>query len=107
MVVSGCDGDQPGVELNLWRFVRGLGLTPLVLGNIKGFHDVHRTPATQAEFARKWGQENAFVATSAADGTKVAVEQAVVANATGMTVPCRGMLGWHHSGHVDELTYPL
>ncbi len=105
VVVSGCDGDQPGVEMNLYRFVRGLGLTPLVLGNIKGFHDVHRTPATQAEFARQWGQENAFVATSAADGTKVAVEQVVVANATGMTVPCRGMLGWHHKGHVDDLAF--
>ena len=43
------------------------------------------------------------MATSAADGTKVAVEQAVVANATGMTVPCRGMLGWTHTGHVDDL----
>ena len=104
VVVTGCDGDQPGVELNLWRHVRLMGLTPLVLGNIKGFHDVHRTPATQAEFARHWGQENAFVATSAADGTKVAVEQACVANATGMTVPCRGMLGWYHTGHVDDLT---
>ena len=103
VVVSGCDGDQPGVELNLYRFVRGLGLTPLVLGNIKGFHDVHRTPATQQEFARGWGQENAYVATSAADGTKVAVEQAVVANATGMTVPCRGMPGGEFTGHVDDL----
>lgn len=105
VVVSGCDGDQPGVEMNLHRFVRGLGLTPLVLGNIKGFHDVHRTPATQAEFARQWEQENAFTATSAADGTKVAVEQAVVANATGMIVPCRGMLGWRHTGHVDDLAF--
>jgi predicted homoserine dehydrogenase-like protein len=103
VVVSGCDGDQPGAEVNLWRFVRQLGLEPLVLGSVKGFHDVHRTPATQAEFARRHGQENATVATSACDGTKVAAEQVVVANATGMTVPCRGMLGWHHSGHVDDL----
>lgn len=103
VVVSGCNGDQPGVEMDLYRHVRQLGLTPLVLGNVKGFHDVHRTPATQAEYARHWGQDNAFVATSAADGTKVAVEQAVVANATGMTVPLRGMYGWAHTGHVDDL----
>jgi predicted homoserine dehydrogenase-like protein len=42
--------------------------------------------------------------TSFADGTKVSVEQALVANATGMTVHRRGMLGRDFRGHVDELT---
>ena len=42
--------------------------------------------------------------TSFADGTKISFEQAVVANAWGMTVPRRGMNGWDHAGHVDELT---
>ena len=41
--------------------------------------------------------------TSFADGTKVSFEQAIVANATGMTVERRGMRGADHSGHVDEL----
>ena len=36
MILTGCDGDQPGVELNLHRFVKGIGLTPLLCGNIKG-----------------------------------------------------------------------
>jgi predicted homoserine dehydrogenase-like protein len=103
VIVSGCDGDQPGVLVNLWRFARQLGCTPRVLGNIKGFQDVHRTPATQEEFARKWGQ-NPYMVTSFADGTKISIEQATVANATGMTVPRRGMLGWNFTGHVDELT---
>ncbi len=103
VVVSGCDGDQPGVLVNLWRFVRQLGCTPLLLGNIKGFHDVHRNPATQESFARRWGQ-NPYMVTSFADGTKMSIEQATVANATGMTVARRGMLGWEHTGHVDELT---
>jgi predicted homoserine dehydrogenase-like protein len=102
VVLTGCDGDQPGVIVNLWRFVRQLGCTPLVLGNVKGFQDVHRTPATQEAFAAKWGQ-NPFMVTSFADGTKISIEQATVANATGMTVVCRGMLGWRHNGHVDEL----
>lgn len=103
VVVSGCDGDQPGVLVNLWRFVRQLGCTPLVLGNIKGFHDRYRTPTTQESFARRWGQ-NPYMVTSFADGTKISIEQATVANATGMTVAQRGMLGWEHTGHVDELT---
>jgi predicted homoserine dehydrogenase-like protein len=42
--------------------------------------------------------------TSFADGTKISFEQAIVANATGMTVEKRGMMGREHAGHVDELT---
>ena len=41
--------------------------------------------------------------TSFADGTKVSFEQAIVANATGMTVARRGMGGVEFAGHVDEL----
>lgn len=103
LVFSGVDGDQPGVEINLHRFVSGLGLTPLVLGNIKGLQDRFRTPTTQAGFAAKWGQDPHMV-TSFADGTKVSFEQAIVANAVGMTVVRRGMGGAEHRGHVDELT---
>jgi predicted homoserine dehydrogenase-like protein len=103
VVYTGADGDQPGVEMNLVRFVRGIGLTPLVAGNIKGLQDPYRTPTTQAGFAAQWGQDPHMV-TSFADGTKVSVEQAVVANATGMTVHRRGMLGRDHREHIDTLT---
>ncbi len=47
VVLSACDGDQPGVEINLYRFVKGLGLIPRVMGNIKGLQDPYRTPTTQ------------------------------------------------------------
>jgi predicted homoserine dehydrogenase-like protein len=103
VVLSGCDGDQPGVQLNLVRFVKGIGLTPLVCGNIKGLQDEYRTPTTQKAFAEKWGQDP-YMVTSFADGTKISFEQAIVANATGMTVEKRGMRGADHKGHVDELT---
>jgi len=103
LIFSGVDGDQPGVEINLHRFVSGIGLTPLVMGNIKGLQDRFRTPTTQASFAAKWGQDPHMV-TSFADGTKVSFEQAIVANAVGMTVARRGMTGSDHRGHVDELT---
>ena len=102
VVYTGCDGDQPGVQMNLVRFVRGIGLRPLVAGNVKGLHDPYRTPTTQRGFAEKWGQDPAMV-TSFADGTKISFEQAIVANATGMTVERRGMRGADHQGHVDEL----
>ena len=103
VIYTGADGDQPGVQMNLVRFVRGLGLTPLVAGNIKGLQDRFRNPTTQAGFAARWGQD-AHMVTSFADGTKVNIEQALVANATGMSVHRRGLLGMDHTGHVDELT---
>jgi predicted homoserine dehydrogenase-like protein len=103
VVYSGTDGDQPGVQMNLYRYVRSIGLVPLVCGNVKGLQDAYRTPTTQAGFAQRWGQDP-YMVTSFADGTKISFEQAVVANATGMTIARRGMLGRTHTGHVDELT---
>jgi predicted homoserine dehydrogenase-like protein len=103
VILTACDGDQPGVQINLFRYVVGLGLTPRVMGNIKGLQDRYRNPTTQKGFAEKWGQNPSMV-TSFADGSKISFEQAIVANATGMRVAKRGMLGFDHSGHVDELT---
>jgi len=103
VVYTGCDGDQPGVQMNLIRFVRGIGLRPLVAGNVKGLQDEYRNPTTQKGFAEKWGQDPAMV-TSFADGTKISFEQAIVANACGFTVERRGMRGSDHAGHVDDLT---
>jgi predicted homoserine dehydrogenase-like protein len=93
IVFTNVDGDQPGVEMNLFRFVKGIGVRPVLCGNIKGLQDPYRTPTTQADFARQWGQKPAMV-TSFADGTKISFEQAIVANATGMTVARRGMHGY-------------
>ncbi|MGF1597362.1 MAG: NAD(P)H-dependent oxidoreductase [Acidimicrobiales bacterium] len=101
VVYTGCDGDQPGVQMNLFRFVTGIGARPLVCGNIKGMLDYYRTPATQARFAAEWGQTPEMV-TSFADGTKIAFEQAVVANATGFTVAQRGMIGPEFDGFIDD-----
>lgn len=92
VVLTNTDGDQPGVIMNLFRFVKGLGARPVLCGNIKGLHDPYRNPTTQQEFARKW-QQTPHMVTSFADGTKISYEQAIVANATGMKVGKRGMLG--------------
>ncbi|MDZ8031480.1 NAD(P)H-dependent oxidoreductase [Nostoc sp. DedSLP04] len=103
VILSACDGDQPGVQMNLYRFVKSIGLTPLLCGNIKGLQDPYRNPTTQEGFAKRWGQKPHMV-TSFADGSKISFEQAIVANATGMKVAKRGMLGYDFSGHVDEMT---
>ncbi|MEM8924724.1 MAG: NAD(P)-dependent oxidoreductase [Actinomycetota bacterium] len=101
VVYTGADGDQPGVQMNLLRFVEGIGARPLVAGNIKGLLDHYRTPETQARFAAEWGA-TAEMVTSFADGTKIAFEQAVVANATGFTVAERGMIGPDFDGFIDD-----
>lgn len=97
------DGDQPGVTLNLYRHVQQMGFRPLVCGNIKGMLDHYRNPETQKGFAEANGLSVNMV-TSFADGTKVSLEQAAIANATGMRVAQRGMLAIDYSGHVDDLT---
>ena len=104
VIYSFSDGDQPGVQQNLLRFVRGIGLKPVLAGNIKGLHDPYRNPQTQQVFAAKWGQNAAMVA-SFADGTKISFEQAIVANGNGFRVARRGMLGPDFSG--GDPTAPL
>ena len=76
--------------MDLFRWVAGLGLTPRVIGNVKGLQDPYRNPETQKGFAEQWGQNPAMV-TSFADGSKISFEQAIVANATGFKVASAGM----------------
>lgn len=109
VVLTNSDGDQPGVQMNLFRFVKGIGVKPVLCGNIKGLQDPYRNPTTQQGFAKKWGQKPEMVS-SFADGTKMSYEQAIVANATGMTVARRGMYGFNVPGmHLKEAinNYPV
>ena len=101
VVITNCDGDEPGVAMNLVRFARGVGYRPVATGNIKGMLDRYRTPATQQGFAEKYDQ-NVHLVTSAADGTKLSMEAAVLANSAGFGVAVPGMLG-PELGHVSEL----
>jgi predicted homoserine dehydrogenase-like protein len=90
VILSACDGDEPGVQMNLYRWVKGLGLEPRVIGNVKGLQDPYRNPETQREFAEKWEQNPAMV-TSFADGSKISFEQTIAANSAGFKVLSRGM----------------
>ena len=103
VILSACDGDEPGVQMNLYRWVKGLGLTPRVIGNVKGLQDPYRNPTTQKGFAERWKQNPAMV-TSFADGTKISCEQAIVANATGFKVKSRGMSrGLEYRGDIMQI----
>jgi predicted homoserine dehydrogenase-like protein len=102
-ILSACEGDEPGLQLDLYRWVKGLGLTPRVMGNVKGLQDPYRNPTTQQGWAERWGQ-NAAMVTSFADGSKISFEQSIVANATGFKVRARGMSrGLAYDGNIMEI----
>jgi len=107
VILTDSDGDQPGVMMNLYRFVKGLGVRPVLVGNVKGLHDPYRNPRTQEEFARK-NRLTPHMAASFADGTKMSFEQTLVANATGLRAGKRGLYGFHcGSVHEAKDLYPM
>jgi len=91
-VLTHTDGDEPGVAMTLLRYLRSLGLRPVAAGNLKGMVDHYRNPDTQRAFAEKNDQDVKKV-TSFADSTKLSMEAAVLANATGFQAGRRGMFG--------------
>src|SRR6266853_905944 len=103
VILSACEGDEPGLQMNLVRWVKGLGLIPRVIGNVKGLQDPYRNPTTQQGWAERWGQ-NAAMVTSFADGSKISFEQSIVANATGFKVRSRGMSrGLKYDGSIMDI----
>src|SRR6516164_3206252 len=105
VVLTHTDGDEPGVAMTLFRYLRALGLRPVAAGNIKGMVDYYRTPETQRAFAEKHDQDVRKI-TSFADSTKLSMETTVLANATGFHAGRRGMHG-PVCGHVQELAHLL
>jgi len=100
VIYSNSDGDEPGVAMNMLRFIKSIGLMPKVAGNLKGLYDPYRTPKTQRGFAEAHNQKPEAM-TSFADGTKLSMELTVLANATGFGVGKRGMYG-PALDHVNE-----
>jgi predicted homoserine dehydrogenase-like protein len=92
VVITHTDGDEPGVAMTLFRYLRSLGLRPVAAGNLKGMVDYYRNPDTQRVFAERNDQDVKKV-TSFADSTKLSMETTVLANATGFHAGRRGMYG--------------
>jgi predicted homoserine dehydrogenase-like protein len=92
LVYSNSDGDEPGVAMNMIRFVRSIGLKPVLAGNLKGLYDPYRNPDTQQAFAAAQNQKPETMA-HFADGTKLSMELTVLGNAAGFGVAKRGMYG--------------
>jgi len=105
VVITNTDGDEPGVAMTLYRYLRSLGLRPVAAGNLKGMVDYYRNPETQRAFAEKNDQDPRKV-TSFADATKLSMETTVLANATGLRAGRRGMYG-PACKHVREMAQLL
>lgn len=92
-------GDQPGALAELAEQAIAMGFSPLVYGNRKGYYHPDPPRAQMEYWARKQGISLNQV-TAATDGTKLHIEQALVANGLGATIARQGMLG----PSVDTLT---
>lgn len=86
------DGDQPGALFRLQHQVESMGFAVTAMLNCKRHLDVHQNPDSGAGYAAR-DTTSAIMTTAFGDGTKMQVEQAVVANATGLVPDVRGMHG--------------
>lgn len=91
-LITEAEGDQPGCIAALREEAIDMGFEPLAYGNIKGFLN-HNPSLEEMQF---WSNRNGISlgqVTSFTDGTKLQIEQALVANGLGADIVKRGLLG--------------
>jgi predicted homoserine dehydrogenase-like protein len=101
VVYTSCDGDQHCVLKRLADDVRLWGFEPVMAGNIKGFLDRTANPESIVPEADKRRLDHRMAA-AYTDGTKLAVEMALVANGLGYAVRETGMRG-PRAEHVKDV----
>ena len=90
-LVTEAEGDQPGVQAILHEEAVEMGFKPLVYANIKGFLNENPT----IEDMTYWGNKSNLsleMVTSFTDGTKVEIEQVLVANGLGAGIIQEGLV---------------
>jgi predicted homoserine dehydrogenase-like protein len=92
VVYSIADGDQPGVLLRQIEHVTGMGFKIAAAVNCKRNLDVHQNPTDSRPYADRDGT-SVLMTTAFGDGTKMQIENAVVANLSGLVPEQRGMHG--------------
>lgn len=91
-VLSEAEGDQPGSLAALRENAVAMGFRPIVYGNVKAYLNHTPTP----EDMRYWAGRNGISldqVTAFTDGTKVQIEQVLVANGLGAEIAVEGMIG--------------
>lgn len=115
-LITEAEGDQPGALAALKRDLINIGFKPLVYGNLKGFLNILPTREEMQYWAKKQGISIKEV-TGATDGTKIQVEQALVANGLDAVVAKQGLYGFESSNiekdaeklakHAKEIGHPI
>jgi len=92
LVYTSSDGDQPAVIKRLVDDLRFWGFELVIAGNVKGYLDRYVDPTTIIPEADKRNLDYKMC-TSYTDGTKLAVEMALLANALDLRAAVPGMIG--------------
>jgi len=91
-LLSEAEGDQPGNLAALREDALSLGFTPLAYGNMKAFLNPDPSPEDMRFWAEKQGFSMPMV-TSFTDGTKLQIEQCLVANGLHAGIAKEGLIG--------------
>ncbi|MFN3591120.1 MAG: hypothetical protein ACK4TG_02920 [Thermaurantiacus sp.] len=92
LVYTCADGDQPTAIKQIVDDIRLWGFEPVMLGNMKGFHDQYTNPTKIAPEADKRALDHKMCS-SYTDGSKLCVEMASIANGLDGRVLRPGMTG--------------
>ncbi len=103
LVYTSCDGDQHGVIKRLVDEVTLWGFDLVMAGNIKGFLDRRADPTSIIPEADKRHLDYRMC-TAYTDGTKLAIEMALLANALDLRTAVPGMYGPRASHASQALT---
>jgi len=91
-LLTEAEGDQPGCLAALHEDAVSMGFTPLVYGNMKAFLNRNPSPDDMQFWAEKQDYSVPMV-TSFTDGTKVQIEQCLVANGLGAGIAQEDLIG--------------
>ena len=92
VILTSDAGDQDGVLIRTIDDVHNMGFEMVMAGNNKGFLDQHATPESIKEEAEK-RRLSTRQCTAYTDGTKLAMEMAVVGNTLNLSILQEGMTG--------------
>jgi predicted homoserine dehydrogenase-like protein len=105
VILTSDAGDQHGVLIRAIKEVHNIGFEVVVAGNNKGFLDRYATPESIMEEAKK-RRLSLNQCTACTDGTKLAIEMALVANAANLNLLQTGMTG-PRVDHVEDVIEKL
>jgi len=103
-LVTEAEGDQPGVQAILHEEAVSMGFRPLAYMNIKGF--LNENPSK--EDMEYWGKKQNIsteMVTSFTDGTKVSIEQVLVANGLGAGLVQEGLVKLENDDMLEGGTF--